>query len=178
MIIDIIFLVILLMAVFKGIQRGLIAAVFSVLALIIGLAAAIKLSAVTAEYLKDTIHVSAKWLPVIAFALVFIAVIILVRWIASMIQAAVNFAWLGWANKIGGVLLYALIYVIIYSITLFYGTKSGIISANAISSSKIYSFIEPWGPKIIDGIGLIIPVFKDMFKQLEDFFDHISRQVK
>jgi membrane protein required for colicin V production len=166
------------MAVFKGIQRGLIAAVFSVLALIIGLAAAIKLSAVTAEYLKDTIHVSAKWLPVVAFALVFIAVIILVRWIASMIQAAVNFAWLGWANKIGGVLLYALIYLIIYSITLFYGTKSGIISTNAISSSKTYSFIEPWGPKIIDDIGLIIPVFKDMFKQLEDFFDHISRQVK
>ncbi|MES1221239.1 MAG: CvpA family protein [Bacteroidota bacterium] len=178
MTIDIILVILLIMAVFKGLRRGLIAAVFSVLALIIGLAAAIKLSAVTASYLKDSIQVSAKWLPVIAFALIFIAVIILVRWTASLIQAAVDFAWLGWANKFGGVLLYALIYIIIFSVVLFYGTKAGIISANTISSSKTYAFIEPWGRKVIDAVGAIIPVFKDMFKQLEDFFDHISHQLK
>ncbi|MBS1916378.1 MAG: CvpA family protein [Bacteroidetes bacterium] len=178
MTIDIILLILLIMAVFKGLQRGLIAAVFSVLALIIGLAAAIKLSAVVAVYLKDTIHVSAKWLPVLAFVLIFIAVIILVRWAASLIQAAVDFAWLGWANKLGGVLLYAMIYTIIFSIILFYGTKAGIISSQAIASSKTYAIVEPWGPKLIDGIGAVVPVFKDMFKQLEEFFDHISHEIK
>ena len=32
-------------------------------------------------------------------------------------------------------------------------------------------------PKLMDGIGKIIPVFKDMFQDLEDFFDGVSKQV-
>ncbi len=177
MLIDIIFIIIVVMAIFKGLRRGLIIAIFSVVALIAGLAAAIKLSAVTAVYLKDSIHVSVKWLPVLAFALVFIAVILLVRWTASLIEAATNFALLGWINRLGGVLLYAAVYISIFSVLLFYGAKAHFIPASTIASSKTFAFIQPWGPALIDGIGRIIPFFKDMFTQLEDFFEHISRQL-
>jgi membrane protein required for colicin V production len=177
MIIDIIFLIILLIAIFKGLQRGLIVAIFSVFALIAGLAAAMKLSVVVAGYLKDSIHLSAKWLPVISFILVFIIVVLLVRWTASLLQAAINFALLGWINKLGGVLLYAAIYTAIFSVLLFYGTKSGFIANNTITVSKTYNFIEPWGPVLINGVGKIIPFFKDMFTQLEDFFNHLSHQL-
>jgi membrane protein required for colicin V production len=177
MLIDIIFIIIVVMAIFKGLRRGLIIAIFSVLALVAGLAAAIKLSAVTAVYLKDSIHVSAKWLPVLAFALVFIAVILLVRWTASLIEAATNFALLGWINRLGGVLLYAAVYISIFSVLLFYGAKAHFIPVSTIASSKTFPFIQPWGPALINGIGRIIPFFRDMFTQLEDFFEHISRQL-
>ena len=40
-----------------------------------------------------------------------------------------------------------------------------------------YQHIQPWGPKIMDGIGKIIPFFKGMFQDLEDFFDGVSKQV-
>jgi membrane protein required for colicin V production len=175
--IDIIFLLILLFAIFKGLQRGLIVAVFSVLALIIGLAAAIKLSVVVAVYLNNSVHVSAKWLPILSFILVFIAVILLVKWTASLLQAAIDFAWLGWINKLGGILLYAAVYTAIFSIILFYGTKSQVITSNTIAASKTYSFIEPWGPAVINGVGKIIPLFKNMFTQLEDFFNHLSQKL-
>lgn len=175
--IDIIFLIILLIAVFKGLQRGLIVAVFSVLALIIGLAAAIKLSVVVAEYLEDSMNVSAKWLPILSFILVFIIVILLVKWIASLLQAAIDFAWLGWINKLGGVLLYAAIYTAIFSVVLFYLTKADVIKPAAIADSKTYSFIEPWGPTLINGVGKIIPLFKNMFSQLEEFFSHVSQKL-
>jgi membrane protein required for colicin V production len=175
--IDVVFLIILLLAIFKGLQRGLIVAVFSVVALIIGLAAAIKLSVVAANYLKASINVSSKWLPVLSFILVFIIVILLVRWTASLLQAAIDFAWLGWINKLGGVLLYAAIYTAIFSVVLFYGTKSGIISTSTIAASRTYNFIAPWGPALINGVGKIIPLFKDMFAQLEDFFNHLSENL-
>jgi membrane protein required for colicin V production len=177
MLIDIIFIIIVVMAIFKGLRRGLIIAIFSVLALLAGLAAAIKLSAVTAVYLKDSIHVSAKWLPVLAFAIVFIVVILLVRWTASLIEAATNFALLGWINRLGGVLLYAAVYISIFSVLLFYGAKAHFISGTTIASSKTFPFIQPWGPALVNGIGRIIPFFRDMFTQLEDFFEHISRQL-
>ena len=172
--IDIVFLILLLMAIFKGLQRGLIVAIFSLLALMAGLAAAIKLSAVVADCLKQNTHLPSKWLPALAFLLVFIIVILLVRWAAAMIKAAINFALLGWVDKIGGVLLYAFIYITVYSIILFYAANLNLISQNARASSIVYSSVEPWGPIVINSFGKFIPFFKNMFSDLENFFAHLA----
>jgi membrane protein required for colicin V production len=176
MMIDIIFLVLMLIAVFRGMQRGLLVAIFSVIACIVGLAAAIKLSAVVADHLRADAHLHSKWLPILAFILVFVAVVFLVRWLANLIEAALDFAFLGWLNKIGGLILYVSLFIAVYSIVLFYGTSAHIISPQIIASSKVYSFVEPWGPAIIDGIGNIVPIFKNMFKELEDFFSGIAKK--
>jgi len=172
--IDILFLIFLLLAIFKGLQRGLIVAIFSVLALMAGIAAAVKLSAIVADHLKESVNVSSKWLPVLAFLLVFIAVVLLVRWTASLLKTAISFVLLGWVDKLGGVFLYAFVYFVAYSVLLFYATNLHLISQHAISSSITYSFIEPWGPFCIDAIGKIIPFFKDMFAGLENFFEQLK----
>ncbi len=174
MAIDIVALILLLMAIFKGLQRGLVVAIFSWLAFIAGLAAAIKLSAVVAVYLQQTTHVSSRWLPVLAFLLVFIAVILVVRWAARLIKTAVDFALLGWIDTLGGVLLYLTIYITIYSVVLFYATNLHVISERVIASSITYHFVEPWGPAVIDLIGKGIPFFKNMFSVLEKFFAHLA----
>src|SRR4249919_1667686 len=101
MLIDIIFLFLIVLAFFKGIKKGFILAVFSLVGLIVGLAAAIKLSVLVAVYLKDTVNVSAKWLPFLSFILVFIAVLILVRIGATAIEKTIEFAMMGWLNKLG-----------------------------------------------------------------------------
>ena len=75
--IDIIFAIIIIIACIKGYQKGLIIAVFSIIAFIIGLAAALKLSAVVAGWLNGQANISAKWLPFISFALVFLLLYIL-----------------------------------------------------------------------------------------------------
>jgi len=55
MFVDVIFVILMVMALFKGYTRGLIVAVFSFGAFLIGLAAALKLSAVVAQRLQDKI---------------------------------------------------------------------------------------------------------------------------
>jgi membrane protein required for colicin V production len=176
MAIDIIFIVLMLAALIRGMRRGLIVAVFSLLACIIGLAAAIKLSVVVADHLKNEGHIHSKWLPILAFILVFVAVVFLVRWIANLIEGAVDIAFMGWLNKMAGAILYMVLYISVYSIILFYCTRAHIISANAINSSAVYRFIEPWGPAIVNEIGKIIPIFRNMFAELEDFFSNIARR--
>ena len=170
MLIDIIFIVLLLAAIVKGYSNGLIIAVFSLLALVIGLAAAIKLSIVTANWLKDAIHVAAKWLPVIAFAVIFIIVVLAVRLGARALEKTAELVLLGWVNKLGGILLYIALYTVIFSVLLFYAEKINLLTPGTIASSKTYEFIKPWGPKAMNAIGTLVPVFKDMFQQLEDFF--------
>ena len=174
MIIDIIFLILLALAIIKGISRGFIVAIFSFFAIIIGVAAAMKLSYIVATWLQHSFNTGQKWLPVVSFLIVLIAVIFLVRWVANLIQAAVKMAMLGWLNKLGGIVLYLFIYLFVYSILLFYLTKMNFIKAETIAVSKSYSLIEPFGVKAIDIVGKVIPVFKDIFQQLSDFFGNIA----
>jgi len=176
MMIDIVFIVLMLAAVFRGMQRGLVVAVLSVLACIAGLAAAIKLSAVVAGHLKDETHIHSKWLPILAFILVFAGVVIIVRWIANLIEAAISFAFMEWLNKLGGVMLYVALYAAVYSIVLFYGVRAHIISPQAIASSKVYALVEPWGPAVINGIGKVVPIFRNMFTELEEFFSSLAKK--
>ena len=178
MFIDLVFAVLLIMAIFKGLRRGFIVAVFSILAFIIGLAAAMKLSAVVAQQLADSTNISAKWLPFISFLLVFILVAILVRIVAKLIEKSVEFAFLGWLNRLLGVALYIALYTIIFSILLFYAIQMHIIKQETLNASVTYSFIQPWGPYVINALGSVVPWFKDMFEQLKDFFGNIGTESK
>ena len=177
MIIDIIFVILIVLALIQGYRRGFIVAVFSLVSIIVGLAAAIKLSAVVASRLGHEVKVSDKWLPVISFAIVFIVAVLLIRLGARAIQKLTEAMMLGWANRLGGILLYAVIYVMIFSVLLFYANQVKIIKPDTIKASVTYSFIQPWGPKAIDGFASAIPLFRDMFTQLEGFFSRIPEKI-
>ena len=175
--IDIIYATLMILAIFKGYSKGLIIALFSFVGFVIGIAAALKLSVFVASRLKDSINVSNKILPFISFAVVFLATILLIHFGAKLIEKLLESVALGWANKLGGVLLYAILYTFIFSVFLFYADKVHLISQSASQSSLTYSFIEPWGPKVIDGFGQIIPVFKNMFTDLENFFAGVPQKI-
>ena len=175
MLIDLVVALLMAVALFKGLSRGLIIAVFSFLAFFIGLAAAVKLSAVAASYLGDTVNVSARWLPAIAFFAVFFVVVLMVRLGAKALEGMARLTMLGCANKIGGVLFYMVLYLMICSIVLFYATQLNLIKPEAAKVSITYSYIYPLGPKVIDAMGFILPWFRDMFGTLETFFGRFGK---
>ncbi len=176
MIIDIAFVIVMMLAIFKGIRKGLILGIFSLLAFIIGLAAALKFSVIVAGWLKDSAGAYAKWLPLISFMLVFIAVVLLVGLVARLIKKTMQFAMLGWLDSLGGIVLYIIIYTIIFSIFLFFADKLFLFQPVTIHESRMYPYVRPWGPKVIDNLGKIIPVFKDMFIQLQQFFGNLANK--
>lgn len=177
MFIDVVFLILMVTALFKGISKGFIVAVFSLLAFIIGLAAALKLSAVVADSLRTKMHLSGYWLPVLSFLIVFVVVIFIVRWGAALIKKAVSVAFLGWADKLAGVLLYAAMYIMILSVILFFATKIHLISRETQLTSKTYSYIEPCAPVVMSGLGKVLPFFSHMFSDLNKFFEGVSKKV-
>ncbi len=48
-----------------------------------------------------------------------------------------------------------------------------ILSSDVIADSVTYSYVAPWGPKLINNLGTILPVFKNMFTELESFFEAV-----
>ncbi len=177
MLLDIIFAVIIVLAILKGYQKGLVVGLFSLVTVIVGLAAAMKLSTVVAGYIGKAVKVSDQWLPIISFAVVFFIILLLIRLGARAIEKTVELVMLGWVNKVAGVIFFAAIYTTVFSVLLFYTEQMKIIQPETIKTSVTYSFVQPWGPKAIDGFGTVIPIFKDMFEQLEQFFDGVAQKM-
>lgn len=175
--IDIIFAILIIVAIVKGYQKGFIIALFSIIAIIAGLAAALKLSATLAVYLQNNLSVSGKWLPIISFVLVFLIVVFLVHLGGRLIEKTFEIAMLGWINRIAGILLYVVLYTIIFSIFLFYADKVPVFEKTTIEASQSYPYVQPLGPKVINGLGRVIPLFKDMFLQLESFFESVANKI-
>lgn len=176
MFIDIVSIGLLLLSVIKGLRKGLVVAIFSLVAFVVGLAAALKLSAVVAEYLGANTHISQRWLPMLAFVLVFFLVALLVRLGARAIEGALRMAMLGWANRLGGIIFYILLYFFIFSIILFYATQLHLIKRETIQASTTYPIIYPMAPAVMEALGNILPIFKHMFADLENFFGGLSKK--
>lgn len=174
MLIDGIVAGLLVLALIKGWRNGLVLAIFSFLAVVIGLAAAMKLSAVAAGYLGQNVSVSQRWLPFIAFVAVFLGVMLLVRLGAKLLEGALQAAMLGWANRLGGFLFYGLLYLFVFSLLLFYAAQLQLIQPQAQEASVAYPFLAQLGPKVIDGLGVVLPFFKNMFAELESFFARLA----
>ncbi|MET0635560.1 MAG: CvpA family protein [Chitinophagaceae bacterium] len=176
MMIDGILVILLILAAIRGFQRGLIVGIFSFLAIIVGLAAAMKLSAVVASWMEESTSVSKDWLPFLSFALVFIGVVLLVRLGANLLQKTIELGMLGWANRLGGILLYALLYITVYSVILFYAIGLNVIKPESLENSVSYPVISPVGPWFINTLGVILPFFRDMFHDLSGFFDGVAEK--
>ena len=177
MLIDVIFAILVLLACFKGYRKGFIVALFSAIAIFIGIAAALKLSAVVAGEFAGNEGTSSKWLPFVSFMIVFLIVVIVVNLGARIIQKSFEMVLLGWVNRICGMILYAVLYCLLYSILLFYADKLHFLKTRTIESSIVYPYVKPLGPCIINGLGMVIPVFRDIFVQLENFFSSISNKM-
>lgn len=176
--IDIVFAIIMVFALYKGYTRGLIVAVFSLIAVTLGMAVALKLSAVTALQVQQRWDVHSRWVPVLCFVCLFVGVVLLVRLGAGALQKLVEMVMMGWLNRLGGILLYALIFTIIYSVVLWIANQIYLLSPETKLQSVVYPYIEPIGPWVLDHMGDWIPVFKDIFSQLQAFFDKAARQLQ
>ncbi len=174
MLIDIIYGLVILLSIFKGYSKGLVLGIFSVIAIFIGLAAALKLSVVVANYLKGDNDSSSKWIPVISFIIVLVIVMLIVGLVSRVIKQTIQFAMLGWLDGLLGVFLYIVLNTIIFSVLLFYAQKMLILQPAVIADSVTYPYVAPWGPKLINNLGSILPVFKNMFLELERFFEGIA----
>jgi membrane protein required for colicin V production len=164
----------MVIAVFKGFSKGFVVGIFSLIAFVIGLAAALKLSALVAQHLRSSSGMTGKWIPFLSFSLVFLVVVLLVNLGARVIKKTVSLAMLGWLDRLAGIVLYIIIYTIIFSVLLFFAEKMALLKPETIRVSKVYNFVAPWGPAVIDNLGKIIPVFKDLFVQLQSFFQNLG----
>lgn len=170
MLIDFAYALLMCLAVFLGLKKGLIRAVVSFFSFLIAMILAVQFSSVLASYLHQHANGFQQWLPLLSFVVIFLAVLFLGGFVARLLDKTSEMVMLGWLNKLGGVVLYLLTYTILFSALLFFATKMNGLEHRQIQDSRFYPFLSEFSPKILDIAGNIIPPLKNSFQNLEQFF--------
>lgn len=170
MVIDIIFILLLIAAAIKGMRKGMIMAAFKFFGYLLGLLIALKFSNALANYWASS-HGEHRWLPLVSFLLLFLLVAFAVTIAGKALEEIVQAVWLGWLNNLSGAFIYMLLYSMLFSVALYFADRAQLISTQTKAASHLYPLLAPLAPGITDGIGNLIPFFKNLFTGFERFLD-------
>ncbi len=161
---DIVLAIIILGGAYSGYKDGFIPSLFSLIAMVLGLLGGFKLMGWAMVFLADRYNVDQKVLPYLAFAVVFLIIVIIVSLLGRLIKVAINKSLLGQFDQIIGALLGLIKMTFMISIALWICDS---LKINFPESWAAKSWLHPvtasFAPKIADWIGDILPVFEDIF---------------
>lgn len=159
---DIIVGILLILAGLKGLKNGLVKELAGLTALILGIIFAVQFSGLTASFLSGFLQ--SDHMPVIAFLVTFVAVVVAVHLLAQLLHTIINAVALGIFNRILGLAFGILKAGFIISILLLglqvFGLESSVVTSKERERSKLYPPVKSAAPFIFD-------LFE---KDLDDFF--------
>ena len=176
MALDIIYALILLLALIHGYRKGIIHSIVSLLALIIGLLAAIRFSELAAVYIDKWFNVSGKYLPLIAFIAVFIGLYLLFRLLEQAMEGVFKLIKLHFINQMAGALVWGLVWTLLFSTILFYLNNMQLFSEELKAESVTYEHIHGLAPDTFDLLGKVIPPMREAFDSLDTWFEGVREQ--
>ena len=161
---DIIIAIILFLFGFKGLRKGLIVEVVTLLALGVGIYGAMHFSDFTAEHMQEMININPKYLNTTAFILTFIVLVIFVNVVGRMVKKLVQSMNLGFLDRLGGfvfgvakgVLLCSAFVLVLNNLQLF-----GIVKEDVKKDSYLYPYIEKTVPYLYRGFDLVKETIQD-----------------
>ncbi|MFZ5431128.1 MAG: CvpA family protein [Bacteroidota bacterium] len=150
--IDIILLVLLLLSAFNGLHKGFVEELSGLVALILGIWAALHFSGIVARLLTENFDLQGKYLSIIAFASTFILVIILVNLVGSAVNNLVKAVHLGLLNRLAGFVFGVIKGALILSVFLVIFNKLDqdvhLIPREAKSGSRMYEPVRNFAPSV------------------------------
>ncbi len=155
--IDIILCIPLVWGLYKGFTKGLIIEAASLVAFGLGVWGAIHFSELCAVKLSGWFNWHSEYLPIISFAVVFLLIVILVYFIAKLVQKMVEGMALSAFNKIGGAIFGSLKFAMIMSVLIFVidavEKSYPMISFEAKEKSLLYKPVGKIAPMLIPALG-------------------------
>ncbi|MFM2386696.1 MAG: hypothetical protein RL660_1453 [Bacteroidota bacterium] len=167
MIIDAIIAIALLYGVIRGYGKGLVMAVLSFVGVLIASIAALKLGHVVSEYLQSKGYVSGNFALLVAFLLLFVGIMLVVRLIIKAIEGVLKITMLSWVNKIGGAVLYLALNAFVASMILWLASRVGVANANSLQATMLAKHLLNAAPTMLDALSGVLPFLKEVVAKLK-----------
>lgn len=143
---DIVIFCILVLLLINGIRKGFILSLFTLIALILGVWAALHFSGFMSSFLIKTFHPTGNWLVILSYSLTFLLVVIGVIIIGKLLEKVVKTVGLGLANRIVGGLFGLVKGILGITVLLFFlvhfDPKEKLITHKTKETSFCYGYIE------------------------------------
>ena len=157
---DIILLICFLPGIIRGISKGFLEQALALAGVVLSVWAAFRFSGLVATWLKPYADLSETTLNVVSFALILVAMSLLVLIIAKLLTKVIELAMLGWLNKTLG-LVFALavnalvigVFIVLFDTV---NLKFGLVKPEVLDESIVYTTLR-------DICYLVFPYLKSFF---------------
>jgi membrane protein required for colicin V production len=160
---DIILGIIILSGAINGYREGFLMTAVSLVAIVLGILGGFALLGKAMLMLDSNFQIDQSILPYIAFAVVFVLIVILVSWIGNLLRGIVQHTFLGVVDQAFGAIIGMVKTAFMLSVTLWIFDALKIDVADWFASSYLYGIIEGFAPLVAGWIGKLIPAFRGIF---------------
>lgn len=151
-VLDIIFLIPLMFALYRGFKKGLIHMIASLAALLLGIFGAMKLRPVFAALLDSVFNIAPEHINAIAFAVAFVTIVLVVHMVAILVNKLIKAVALNLVNRLLGMAFGLLVTAFVISMILWpinqLNSEKQIIKSNHIESSLLYKPLSTFAPAV------------------------------
>ena len=161
---DIIIAIILFLFGWRGLRKGLIISLVTLLAFGVGIYGAMHFSDFTAEHLQEVMNIDPKYLNTVAFVLTFILLVILVNIVGRVVKNMIKALNLGFFDRLGGFLFGVAKGVLLCStfvLVLNNLQMMGLVKEEVKKDSYLYPYVEQTVPYLYKGFDLVRDAIKE-----------------
>lgn len=160
---DIILGIVILSGAISGYREGFLMTAISLVAIILGILGGFMLLGKAMLLLDSNFKIDQGVLPFIAFAIVFVLIVVLVSWIGRLFRDTVRHTFLGGVDQAVGAIIGMVKTAFMLSVVFWILDALKVDIANWFASSRLYAFLEGFAPLVAGWIGKLIPAFRSVF---------------
>lgn len=143
---DIIILICLVPAIIQGLRKGFISQAISIISLIAGIWASAKFADMVTAWISQYITASEQILKITAFAVILVGVFIVLGIIGRLLESVLEFAMLGWVNRLLGMAFSLLkCFLILGLVSLVFSSLNstfGLVKQEVLDQSVLYPVVK------------------------------------
>lgn len=166
---DLIIIVFLAMGAYSGYKQGLFISILSIVAFVIAVLLAFHFMDWGTALLAERVDQLTFFLPFVAFLMIFLGVILIIRGLAYLVKKSLDFTILGSVDSVAGGILGIFKTAFILSLLLWIANSfEFFVSQEWIADSKSYNFIQPIAPFVITYLDQFTPIIKDTIAGIQE----------
>ncbi len=174
--IDVVLLLVALYGFYLGFSDGIIKTVFSFLSYAIGLMLAIKFSPAMTRFIETGFHVKNPLILVLGFIITFFLGMYIIRFVADAMTGVLQMVRINVLNQlIGGVFL-SLGFMTMYSVMVWFGESSGLISPQTAAASHSLPYLRKLPAQAQGIFSGLKPMISDFWRESGSMMDRMERQ--
>ena len=174
MIIDILFAIAFGYGFLTGYSKGILETVFKIFGYLIGVVAAIKFALPIQRILEDAFDTDNPAMYIVGLVLSFLLTMMIVRFIANVIENLLEKANINIINQIFGGMLVSGFMVLIYSLLLYFAKASNLIDRKTENSSYTYDYLEEFPEKTWAFMSYLKDPILEFWEGSVDFIDKVG----